>query len=146
MCISKIWQLTLCYRFRANSNLNTKYIGTLVCLEFACLKFRTKLVSFLLNYRYLCSGPLFIRTQYTALCISTHDHQEKPLQIQKCQRHTKWHVIQKACHTRSGSDIVQKLHWPKLNWLKHILLLLSLIHIWRCRRIERCRSRWSPYH
>ena len=25
-------------------------------------------------------------------------------------------------------------------------LFLSLIHIWRCRRIERCRSRWSPYH
>ena len=25
-------------------------------------------------------------------------------------------------------------------------LSLSLIHIWRCRRIERCRSRWSPYH
>ena len=23
---------------------------------------------------------------------------------------------------------------------------LSLIHIWRCRRIERCRSRWSQYH
>eukprot|EP00826_Nyctotherus_ovalis_P002427 TRINITY_DN10486_c0_g2_i7.p1 TRINITY_DN10486_c0_g2~~TRINITY_DN10486_c0_g2_i7.p1 ORF type:complete len:751 (-),score=276.66 TRINITY_DN10486_c0_g2_i7:17-2269(-) len=23
---------------------------------------------------------------------------------------------------------------------------LSLIHICRCRRIERCRSRWSPYH
>ena len=27
-----------------------------------------------------------------------------------------------------------------------VLLYLSLIHIWRCRRIERCRSRWSPYH
>ena len=27
-----------------------------------------------------------------------------------------------------------------------IVLYLSLIHIWRCRRIERCRSRWSPYH
>ena len=26
------------------------------------------------------------------------------------------------------------------------LRILSLIHIWRCRRIERCRSRWSPYH
>ena len=24
--------------------------------------------------------------------------------------------------------------------------LLSLIHIWRCRRLLRCRSRWSPYH
>ena len=27
-----------------------------------------------------------------------------------------------------------------------IVFVLSLIHIWRCRRIERCRSRWSPYH
>ena len=26
------------------------------------------------------------------------------------------------------------------------LLLLSLIHIWRCRRLVECRSRWSPYH
>ena len=31
-----------------------------------------------------------------------------------------------------------KIHNSSLN--------LSLIHIWRCRRIERCRSRWSPYH
>ena len=26
------------------------------------------------------------------------------------------------------------------------VLALSLIHICRCRRIRRCRSRWSPYH
>ena len=26
------------------------------------------------------------------------------------------------------------------------LWILSLIHIWRCRRRLRCRSRWSPYH
>ena len=26
------------------------------------------------------------------------------------------------------------------------LLWLSLIHIWRCRRLLTCRSRWSPYH
>ena len=26
------------------------------------------------------------------------------------------------------------------------LSLLSLIHIWRCRRDPQCRSRWSPYH
>ena len=25
-------------------------------------------------------------------------------------------------------------------------LILSLIHIWRCRRSYACRSRWSPYH
>ena len=28
----------------------------------------------------------------------------------------------------------------------HIVLDLSLIHIWRCRRSTLCRSRWSPYH
>ena len=27
-----------------------------------------------------------------------------------------------------------------------ILHSLSLIHIWRCRRLVECRSRWSPYH
>ena len=29
------------------------------------------------------------------------------------------------------------------NGMRH---LLSLIHIWRCRRRLRCRSRWSPCH
>ena len=43
-------------------------------------------------------------------------------------------------------------HQPLAVHLKHLHTLtpsisdLSLIHIWRCRRIERCRSRWSPYH
>ena len=30
--------------------------------------------------------------------------------------------------------------------LLEAVLELSLIHIWRCRRRLRCRSRWSPYH
>ena len=37
---------------------------------------------------------------------------------------------------------------PKLvsvDWYP-IVLSLSLIHIWRCRRSTLCRSRWSPYH
>ena len=34
----------------------------------------------------------------------------------------------------------------EVNWQKTTVQALSLIHIWRCRRIERCRSRWSPYH
>ena len=29
---------------------------------------------------------------------------------------------------------------------KNMLVYLSLIHIWRCRRASMCRSRWSPYH
>eukprot|EP00826_Nyctotherus_ovalis_P023616 TRINITY_DN1815_c0_g2_i19.p2 TRINITY_DN1815_c0_g2~~TRINITY_DN1815_c0_g2_i19.p2 ORF type:complete len:171 (-),score=38.47 TRINITY_DN1815_c0_g2_i19:17-529(-) len=35
---------------------------------------------------------------------------------------------------------------PSDMWSMGVLLYLSLIHICRCRRIERCRSRWSPYH
>ena len=44
-------------------------------------------------------------------------------------------------------------HWncclaKSLSSEKHfpIGMHLSLIHIWRCRRRLRCRSRWSPYH
>ena len=33
-----------------------------------------------------------------------------------------------------------------LMWAKWQEKRLSLIHIWRCRRRLRCRSRWSPYH
>ena len=36
--------------------------------------------------------------------------------------------------------VANESKWP------NALIYLSLIHIWRCRRIERCRSRWSPYH
>ena len=32
------------------------------------------------------------------------------------------------------------------SWSLWADLALSLIHIWRCRRLLRCRSRWSPYH
>ena len=30
--------------------------------------------------------------------------------------------------------------------LGQCVISLSLIHIWRCRRVSQCRSRWSPYH
>ena len=41
----------------------------------------------------------------------------------------------------------QKTRFPGLSYgVVCVFLCLSLIHIWRCRRIERCRSRWSPYH
>ena len=35
---------------------------------------------------------------------------------------------------------------PRFVNISEVTTSLSLIHIWRCRRIERCRSRWSPYH
>ena len=39
---------------------------------------------------------------------------------------------------RDGDDIPD-------NSLEDVIIL-SLIHIWRCRRYSLCRSRWSPYH
>ena len=35
-----------------------------------------------------------------------------------------------------------------LFWVNSVysVCVLSLIHIWRCRRDVLCRSRWSPYH
>ena len=46
--------------------------------------------------------------------------------------------------------VTGKLYWFNITinkvYITYIVNDLSLIHIWRCRRIERCRSRWSPYH
>ena len=42
--------------------------------------------------------------------------------------------------------IILKVVFKDKNTHANRPLSLSLIHIWRCRRIERCRSRWSPYH
>ena len=51
-----------------------------------------------------------------------------------------------------------RIHWRSFIWLRTGqsfyrscfsnwgCWLLSLIHIWRCRRYAVCRSRWSPYH
>ena len=64
------------------------------------------------------------------------------------------------------SSVALLINWEQLalsiacNWLSVICItqldnyhgvpltqvLLSLIHIWRCRRAVTCRSRWSPYH
>ena len=49
------------------------------------------------------------------------------------------------CASISGGWVALKLAVKKL--LKEgIVTTLSLIHICRCRRRLRCRSRWSPYH
>ena len=61
--------------------------------------------------------------------------------------------IQSNTSDRSGKPISslagKSIYGKFLNGLKKnswTVHSLSLIHIWRCRRIERCRSRWSPYH
>ena len=51
-----------------------------------------------------------------------------------------------ACSTSPTSSVFKD--WVSLVTSPdfEVMYRLSLIHIWRCRRIERCRSRWSPYH
>ena len=65
------------------------------------------------------------------------------------RRHSRWHHrnpartrLPRHCKRlaeklREGCGILFPLPLPPL---------LSLIHIWRCRRSTLCRSRWSPYH
>ena len=75
----------------------------------------------------------------------------------------KWKWLSNLGHTRNTPRM------PSTKWLKifrifnfpkifviplrifgttviHKSIILSLIHIWRCRRSTLCRSRWSPYH
>eukprot|EP00826_Nyctotherus_ovalis_P025444 TRINITY_DN19723_c0_g1_i1.p1 TRINITY_DN19723_c0_g1~~TRINITY_DN19723_c0_g1_i1.p1 ORF type:complete len:127 (-),score=19.06 TRINITY_DN19723_c0_g1_i1:12-392(-) len=59
-------------------------------------------------------------------------------------------LIKEICEGPITSDdstiILKSYHEFVKGHIKVSDLLLSLIHICRCRRIERCRSRWSPDH
>ena len=57
----------------------------------------------------------------------------------RCRQHWDTGIARKRRQTKLGDKSVMKSVPAASNGL-------SLIHIWRCRRIERCRSRWSPYH
>eukprot|EP00826_Nyctotherus_ovalis_P059774 TRINITY_DN8342_c0_g1_i5.p2 TRINITY_DN8342_c0_g1~~TRINITY_DN8342_c0_g1_i5.p2 ORF type:complete len:187 (+),score=0.94 TRINITY_DN8342_c0_g1_i5:238-798(+) len=53
---------------------------------------------------------------------------------------------QPSVHTQSPAGRHLPIHKVVLARIGGAVKTLSLIHICRCRRIERCRSRWSPYH
>ena len=42
--------------------------------------------------------------------------------------------------------VISRVQSKQFPFSPYIILFLSLIHIWRCRRYSLCRSRWSPYH
>ena len=41
---------------------------------------------------------------------------------------------------------LRKWFSTRFTFVIFMVFMLSLIHIWRCRRYSLCRSRWSPYH
>ena len=49
-------------------------------------------------------------------------------------------------YLQSGYEYALVLVAPTEKYLTYITRMLSLIHIRRCRRRGKCRSRWSPYH
>ena len=74
----------------------------------------------------------------------------------------KWKIsIQHPVLRRSSSTVTVPVTVKQGRWLSSLMnnnskccptcptvqtSPLSLIHIWRCRRLPQCRSRWSPYH
>jgi asparagine synthetase B (glutamine-hydrolysing) len=64
------------------------------------------------------------------------------------------YVASEAKQVLRGADVspepdlhaVEALFYGELGDPTVCALRLTLIHIRRCRRIRRCRSRWSPYH
>ena len=65
-------------------------------------------------------------------------------QSNSLSEHTQTH--NSVCITIPESMLCEVLPLSHHFYRASIFYTLSLIHIWRCRRIERCRSRWSPYH
>ena len=77
-----------------------------------------------------------------------HQHQHRYRHQHHRQHRQLRHQIQRLFNSGSQSS---KLCWKLQNIndiyiCTPVIIKLSLIHIWRCRRSTLCRSRWSPYH
>ena len=61
-----------------------------------------------------------------------------------------WMYVSRNVKTPINLTLRSKFKVVSGSWMyaTHRLMVihLSLIHIWRCRRYAVCRSRWSPYH
>ena len=84
-----------------------------------------------------------------------NDHPSHFVSLKRVFQATNWEcgVVVHMLHYNSGGkslfsviDLEQPANVSHQLSIHFTTLILSLIHIWRCRRIERCRSRWSPYH
>ena len=111
-------------------------------------------------------GGLILMTRHPMICVAllqrslnalqttkpvlSHAHQNSQWTCYLCYAHVscKYWVMQSICSRLLPCRLartVQNMCWGQSR-TQQKFLNLSLIHIWRCRRIERCRSRWSPYH
>ena len=79
--------------------------------------------------------------------INTHPH-TLFFSNKAANHHLKMHSAGRNWFFKPFPQILACEEKTKTTTTDHIYSLdtLSLIHIWRCRRTPRCRSRWSPYH
>ena len=88
-----------------------------------------------------------LRTQYLSLSVlflmlsNVKMQQNRAAQMRK---HQTWQFKRMTVH--NTRTIQACAGGPTCITKVSVVTDLSLIHIWRCRRTLRCRSRWSPYH
>ena len=114
------------------------------------------MLSIKVNY---CSGKMFVSDNHTLRCISWLIRNRfiavgsvysvwSPLQSAGSIKESIWLTSAQTVRFRFYCAIPVLLYSVFLNciFLCMYTYMLSLIHIWRCRRLLTCRSRWSPYH
>ena len=83
----------------------------------------------------------YVSLKHTYMCTHTHTHTDTYTHI--CLPQTYIYVY---THTHTQTLTHTHVSLKHTYMCTHTHTHLSLIHIWRCRRVLRCRSRWSPYH
>ena len=133
------------------STWSTRATGVFFCLPLSESNLRERMVNYMMQRCWT------IRQKYIMTAACGFDMLRK-LWIGNSSRHklkiahalkrnsSMYHLFDSKVGTRRNNCSTHVLWREHQTILWYTMIQLSLIHIWRCRRIERCRSRWSPYH
>ena len=125
-----------------------RYRGGVYCLWMPCrfccdwtIVYRAQICYFLYDW--------LVRRRSTGTVNKCLANAKRPCDCRVLPTSEKFTVVRTLFQTWRHSAVVTKVVTVCAQcseYQREEIQQLSLIHIWRCRRIERCRSRWSPYH
>ena len=145
MHVSKVIDPDTCvYHAGMYDEFWSSILGPYACVMHECIMYISMILMHACIYdaaNFVTDGRTDGPTDKAILGVGCAERTNTKIQIQNTQKH-KYSIW---C-ARKTEHAVYFWKEDSVNYPCIICVLLSLIHIWRCRRLLTCRSRWSPNH